>query len=247
MKKIKTILLVTVMVISGWYTVSTVLDNYNDAKSLKELEVLQSDKVIEYKEDAANVGNENEQISATVELPDVDVAKLLNINKDYKFWIYQEGTSINYPIVQGKDNLKYVGETFSGELNRIGTPFLDTRSNDDVEILHAHNYKARNDLFSTLVKYKNIEYREANPYFYKIDNGVVSKYEVFAVNYLNTSLNTFYLKPGNIDEYIKKAQDNDKWSSPAQIDNKKILVLSTCDYTSYGADGRVVVYAAKTN
>ena len=54
------------------------------------------------------------------EWPAVDFTSLQEINPDIVGWIYIEGTEINYPVVQSKDNQYYLKHLFSGEWNSSG-------------------------------------------------------------------------------------------------------------------------------
>ena len=48
---------------------------------------------------------------------EVDFAALQQENPDICGWIFLEGSEINYPVVQGKDNSYYLNYTASGEKN----------------------------------------------------------------------------------------------------------------------------------
>ena len=75
--------------------------------------------------------------------PEVDFAVLREINPDIVAWIYIEGTKINYPIVQGRDNSYYLKHLFSGEWNGSGCIFLDFRNDasfaDRHSIIYGHH------------------------------------------------------------------------------------------------------------
>ena len=57
----------------------------------------------------------------------VDFQKLLEINPDTIAWIRfpDEPSQINYPVVQGTDNSKYLKKTFSSNENTLGAIFLN--------------------------------------------------------------------------------------------------------------------------
>lgn len=78
-------------------------------------------------------------------------------NKDIVAWIYSEGTQINYPIVQSKDNDYYLRRLLDGTYNQGGTIFMDYRNNKNFEdyntIIYGHNMK-NNTMFGTLINYK---------------------------------------------------------------------------------------------
>lgn len=63
--------------------------------------------------------------------------ELLSLNKDIIGWIDVFGTKIDYPILQGKDNHKYLNTTVKNEYSTAGSIFLDFRNSktlDDLKI-----------------------------------------------------------------------------------------------------------------
>ena len=58
-------------------------------------------------------------------VPTIDFAALAQTNPDIVGWIYAPGTNINYPVVQTKDNKKYLNTLFDGTANASGAIFLD--------------------------------------------------------------------------------------------------------------------------
>ena len=61
----------------------------------------------------------------------VDFETLLSENPNIVAWIYSEGTVINYPVVQGEDNMYYVDRLPDGQYNPHGSIFLDYRNLSD--------------------------------------------------------------------------------------------------------------------
>ena len=58
-------------------------------------------------------------------VPAIDFNALAQTNPDVVGWIYAPGTNINYPVVQTKDNKKYLNTLFDGTANASGAIFLD--------------------------------------------------------------------------------------------------------------------------
>ena len=71
------------------------------------------------------------------------VEELSEINPDFIGWIYIEGTRIDYPVVQGVDNKRYMNTTFKGTRSRAGAIFMDVRNHFGWEtplvVLYGHN------------------------------------------------------------------------------------------------------------
>ena len=62
-------------------------------------------------------------------LINVDFNELKKINSNTKGWIQVNGTNINYPFVQAKDNKFYLTHSFDKSYNSAGWVFLDYRNN----------------------------------------------------------------------------------------------------------------------
>lgn len=79
----------------------------------------------------------------TTDVPRVDWKSLRAINEDIIGWIMVPGTSINYPIVQGKDNDEYLRTTPERTSRVSGSIFLDSESSrkfDDYNtIIYGHH------------------------------------------------------------------------------------------------------------
>jgi len=84
---------------------------------------------------------------------EMDSAALSAINPDFIGWITVDGTDIDYPVVQGTDNSRYLNTTFSGANNRSGAIFMDYRIEEGFDnhivILYGHNMR-NGAMFGTL-------------------------------------------------------------------------------------------------
>ena len=49
--------------------------------------------------------------------------ELLALNKDTRAWITLDGTNIDYPMVQGKDDMEYVNKDVEGNFSLSGSIF----------------------------------------------------------------------------------------------------------------------------
>ena len=75
-----------------------------------------------------------------------DCARLQDLmakNPDVVGWVTIDGTNIDYPFVQGKDNQEYLNKNVLGESAVSGAVFLDTRNSramtDPYNLLYAHH------------------------------------------------------------------------------------------------------------
>lgn len=81
-------------------------------------------------------------------------------------WLYCEGTPINYPVMQGKDNNQYLRHLPDGSYSVAGSLFADYRCGEPGEdmnfVIYGHNMK-NESMFGTLVRYKEQSYYDAHP------------------------------------------------------------------------------------
>lgn len=75
----------------------------------------------------------------------VDWKALKKVNPDVQGWLYQKGTVINYPVVQGTDNDTYLHTRFDKQWSGVGTLFVDCRMEKDFKgfnsIIYGHHMK----------------------------------------------------------------------------------------------------------
>ena len=89
--------------------------------------------------------------------------ELRKINPDVCGWITLDHTKIDYPILQGEDNLTYINTDVYGDFALSGSIFLDYRNHDDFTdrrvILYGHNMKD-GSMFSNLKQYQDSVFRK---------------------------------------------------------------------------------------
>ena len=91
----------------------------------------------------------------------MDFEALRKIIPDIRGWIVIEGTNINYPIVQGRDNAFYLDHLPDGTPNRAGSIMLDADNapdwHDDLNVLHGHRMRT-GDMFGSLSAFAEADY-----------------------------------------------------------------------------------------
>lgn len=95
----------------------------------------------------------------------IDFQTLLKENPDSVGWIQVKDTQIDYPIVQGKNNEKYLHETFLGNRNPSGAIFLDAKAKKDFcsanSIIYGHHMK-NGSMFAELLKFRKLSFAETH-------------------------------------------------------------------------------------
>ncbi len=108
--------------------------------------------------------NESESVSHT----EIDFTALQEYNPDIIAWIKIPGTNIDYPVVQGPDNDKYLRHTPDGEYSVAGSIFLEFSNasdfSDNHSIIYGHHFRGSyRPMFTQLVDYKSEDFYKAHP------------------------------------------------------------------------------------
>jgi len=169
-------------------------------------------------------------------------SELAELNPDVVAWIRLDGTNIDHPIVQGKDNYEYLGKDFNGNDYAGGSIFLDARNSRDMSdrymVIHGHHMSG-GAMFGDLAKYRNREF------FDEHETGELltpdSKYDITVAGMTVADAydgSIYNADPGQLNEELL---DRCKYRRKAGFrESDKLLALSTCSGDM--SDDRVVVY-----
>jgi len=165
--------------------------------------------------------------------------ELAMINRDFIGWI-SNGKIIDYPVVRGSDNNKYINTTFFGNRNTAGAIFMDYRNSSGFEgnicVLYGHNTRD-GTMFAPLVNYLEPAYRRSNPFIYVTTrDGTMLTYSVFAAKITDAWDSAYALGITDNEGVIEAFSD-------APSNARRILLLSTCT-KSADEDERLLVFAA---
>ncbi len=231
------LLLISTMLISGYFL-------YNELKQDNEQEKI-FENLIEIAEEIAEEQN--------VEEDNINIENLYKINSDIVGWVKIEGTNIDYPVMQTKNNPNYyLRRNFYKEYSVMGTPYLaeqcDLQSSDNL-IIYGHHI-SNNKMFGELEKYKQEDYFKEHQIikFYTKEEKV--EYEIVAVfktvaytgfkyyNYYNLKSESEFIA------FINKCYDLAFYDTRKKAEyGDKLISLSTCEYSQ--TNGRLVVVARK--
>lgn len=178
----------------------------------------------------------------------LDWAALKAANPDIVAWIWQSGTTINYPVLKSDTNDEYLYTTYNYKYSRLGSIFLDWRSSLDRAnpVIYGHN-AGNGMMFATLVKYRGWEYFNQNRYFYIITENGVEKYAVFSAYKVKTSSDTYTFQfdsDTSYAAYLEKIRLRSAYNMGVGVSpTDHIVTLSTC--TNTGEEDRYVVHAKR--
>lgn len=182
-----------------------------------------------------------------------DFLSLMELNPDVCAWLTIEDTHIDYPVVQGKDNVKYVNTDIYGKFSLSGNIFLDYRNSSDFtdsySMIYGHHMDA-DVLFGELDHFMETEYFKEHPkgILYLPDN--TYRIEIFAC--LQTdAYDAQIFNPGKLnktkyDALLSRIKKISLQYRDVDIKTQKnILAMSTCSDTSTNARTVVLGYINK--
>lgn len=171
-------------------------------------------------------------------------AELCKKNPDVFGWITVKGTHIDYPLVQGEDNSKYVNTNVWGEFSLSGSIFLDFRNQKDFtdmnHIIYGH-HMAKEAMFGELENYAQKSYfnnhNKGEIYYgdkwHQIEFFAFVKADAYDSVLYDTTLQSMEDVPFYLD-YVREHAVNFRELSFQE--EEKFVILSTC--TSDSTNGR---------
>ena len=89
------------------------------------------------------------------------LSELQKINPDVCAWITIDDTNIDYPVVQGVDDMEYINKNIYGEFEMSGSIFLSYMNNrdfsDSYNLLYGH-HMSNGAMFGNVAKFMDTEY-----------------------------------------------------------------------------------------
>lgn len=221
--------------------INTIQENAN-------IEEVQDNKGTEIIKQAEKIPKENPYWDyIKMNMIDVNFDNLKKINSDVVGWIKVNGTNINYPFVQSKDNKYYLTHSFSKSYNNAGLVFLDYRNNNINNrntIIYAHG-RTDKTMFGTLRKVLNNGWiNNTNNYVIKIstekENSLWQIFSIYHIPTTNDYLQTEFKDKREYQRFLNILKNRSNHNFNTSItSNDTILTLSTC----YNDSEKMVVHA----
>lgn len=221
--------------------INTIQENTN-------IEEVQDNKGTEIIKQAKKIPKENPYWDyIKMNMIDVNFDNLKKINSDVVGWIKVNGTNINYPFVQSKDNKYYLTHSFNKSYNNAGWVFLDYRNNNINNrntIIYAHG-RTDKTMFGTLRKVLNNGWiNNTNNYVIKIstekENSLWQIFSIYHIPTTNDYLQTEFKDEREYQRFLNILKNRSNHNFNTSItSNDTILTLSTC----YNDSEKMVVHA----
>ena len=173
-----------------------------------------------------------------------NLAQYYAANPDFYGYLEIPGTSISMPVVQGKDNSKYLRRNFFGESTKYGCPFVNYKNTysalDYNTSIFGHNMEYDNLVFGDLENYRKIDGFKKAPLIHLETMFADHYFKIYAVfltdakysngwyfDYIFTQLKD----EAECKEYIAQLDQRKLYSTGVDIQpTDKLLTLSTCSY-----------------
>ena len=174
--------------------------------------------------------------------------ELIRINPDVYGWITLYGTEIDYPLVQGEDNDKYVNTDYEGNFSLSGALFLDCNNardmRDTVNIIYGHHME-KDKMFGGLDHYEKQDYFKEHQYGNLYVDGTNYGLEFFMLIKADAYDSKVYnTNERDINQYIEyiSSYSLQKLDIP---ECERLICLSTC--SSDSTNGRVILVGSITS
>ena len=181
-------------------------------------------------------------------LINVNFDELEKRNSDVTGWIQVNGTIINYPFVQTKDNNFYLVHSFDKSYNEAGWVFLDYRNDlnnlDKNTIIYAHG-REDNTMFGSLKNILQSNWTKDKDNFViklstKTENTLWQVFSIYRIPTTNDYLKINFDENNDFLEFANMLLARSNFNFNTSINaNDKILTLSTC----YNLQDKVVLHA----
>lgn len=172
---------------------------------------------------------------------------LKKLNPDVKAWIQVPKTNIDYPVVQGQDDMEYINKNVYGEFELSGAIFLSCLNKDDFSdpynLVYGHNMK-NGGMFADVADFTNKEYFETHQKGKLYLTDATRKIRFFACMKVTAADAKIYHPDGyrkeNLKELLDYIQANAVQYRDVNVaDENSLIALSTCSEAE--TNGRVVL------
>lgn len=248
--------LLCIFLLSKWYVQNERTKKFTESISNQEI-IIYNTSTNEYQDETTKINNNSNINNSNNTTNNNHDTTYINVNLDYYIkknsdtvgWIQIDGTNINYPIVQSKDNDYYLKRDFYKKKSSTGWIFADYRNNleklDNNTIIYGHNL-INKTMFGNLPDFlkKNWLEKKEKPYIKLSTKKHNSIWQIFSVYQIKPTVDYLETRFYSIETYfnfIDKITKRSKQDFNIEVyPTDKILTLSTCDDTG---KYRIVIHA----
>jgi len=187
-------------------------------------------------------------------LPVVDFEALREINPDTVGWLMLPDTQINYPVVQGTDNERYLNHLFDGRRNATGAIFVDSYNQpgfvDRNTIIYGHHMRD-GSMFAVLEQYRAQGFFEAHPWVFLLTperNYVIQLVAGYTANVEMSGWQLEFDGDAEVEAWVNERRARSDFISGVETrPTDRFVTLSTCSWAfnnaRYVVVGRLIPIA----
>lgn len=173
---------------------------------------------------------------------------LVEINPETAAWLTIYNTNIDYPVMQGKDDIDYLNKDVYGNFSISGSIFMATRNakdfSDPYTMVYGHHME-NGSMFGDILKFKEKKFFDKNDTGVLIMSSKVYDLKIMACVETNAYDTEFYRSAKTADEipaFMTYCKNKAKFYR--EFEHEKLLALSTCDNAT--TSGRTILICAMT-
>ena len=174
--------------------------------------------------------------AAPVSQTEIDFAALQEYNPDIIAWIRIPGTVIDYPVLQGPDNNRYLRHTPDGEYSVAGSIFLEFSNasdfSDNHSIIYGHHFRGGyRPMFKQLVDYRSEDFYNSHPWVGLFTPAGKYTIRIFScyVTKLGDNAWRTQLEGKAFSDWIESVSSKAIYNTDIiPTENDRIVTLSTC-------------------
>jgi sortase B len=181
--------------------------------------------------------------------PNPSLYELQKINPDVVAWLTVDDTSIDYPVVQGEDNIEYLNKAVDGSFSLTGSIFLDQRNSRDFtdfySLIYGHHIEG-NVMFGELPEFQEQDYFDEHTTGVLFLPEHTRQITWFACVYTNAYDEEVFF-PNHVTDEASKQELLDYLKDEAVqyrdigvTTSDQIIALSTCENAV--TDGRILLF-----
>lgn len=167
----------------------------------------------------------------------MDFTELKKENPDIIAWIACEDTPIDYPVMQGADNIYYLRHLMDGTYNVVGSIFMDYQNapdfTDENVALYGHHIQNEDTMFATLTNYAEQAYYDEHPTLTLYTPECTYTIEIFAghVTKPDVTLPLQFEDKEMQQAYVSAAIEQSDFTTDILItEEDRLITLATCAY-----------------
>lgn len=167
----------------------------------------------------------------------IDFVGLKAVNPDVIGWIELPDSKIDYPILRGTDNERYLNETYDGKYSSSGSIFMDFRCSFDSSnvVIYGHNMK-NGSMFRALNNYVEEEFYNGHRAYkiYTEEDGC-KDYEIISCYITDAYSDAYKIAFDGQEDYeswIEEIVGKSLYEGMEADAHKNVITLSTCRGTN---------------